>query len=141
MHGQKGRFKMKNSYNEGGPELGSLSSWQLINEIYSTILTESASLSNLVLVEPASTEERLKLDSLVLSINNKLSSIIRYLGTLLDSSSGAKTIGELYGWYLDNLDIVCSSGSSCQSKKVAGNNLVEQSKGFLDIWQGMKHAV
>lgn len=131
---------MKNSYSEGGPELGSLSSWQLINEIYNTVLTESASLSNLVLVEPSTSEERIRLESLVLSINNKLSSIIRYLGTLLDSSAGGKTIGELYGWYLDNLDIVCSSSSSFQSKKVAGTNLVEQSKGFLDIWQGMKDA-
>lgn len=131
---------MKEGYSQSSSDFDSLSGWQLINEVYQAVLLESSSLSNLVLVTPNGAEEKLRQKSLLVASSGKLSSIIAYLGSLLDSSEGAKNLGELYGWYLDNLDIVCSPDTSVEQKQIAGDNLVAQSRGFIEIWQGMKNA-
>lgn len=124
--------------NNNEVSLESLSTWQLVNMVYESLLLETNSLVNLVLEPLEGDIPKNQILASRLAIKNKIQGLVTYLESLLEPDTDfSLTMHSLYGWYSKNLDQLMSDGDKVLLEESA-LNLTKQANGFIEIWGGVK---
>lgn len=125
--------------NNSEVSLESLSTWQLVNMVYESLMIETDSLIYLVLVPLDSEVPSSQVLANKLAIKNKILGLIAYLESLLEPDTEfSLNMHSLYGWYSKNLDILLSNSEKALLEESAAH-LTKQANDFIAIWGGVKH--
>lgn len=119
--------------------LESLTTWQLVNLLYESLLLETNSLINLVVVPMDSSVPVADVLSTKLEIKNRIKGYVSYLESLLEPDTDfSLNMHSLYGWYSRNLDLLIATSDE-KIQKDSAFNLESQAKDFLQIWNEVPH--